>query len=119
MSVYATFDETPGEQVASNKGWADFCGWIDSLPSERESLHHLREFGWVNGLPRLIEELERSKESNPPPDNDLENTIDEFLTFIDLNKEEKEVFITDGIEGRTPEERRFTPVPVMPTVPKS
>lgn len=105
MSVYASFDDGPGEQLASNLGWGDFCRWVDELDHEKFSgLTHLREHGYVDDLSGLAEELERAVAHVEPKAEGLTDTIKHFIEMINANSDSEAVFVNDGMTTANSEE---------------
>lgn len=97
MSLYATFDETPGVQIASNRGWSDLVGWTDELDIENyETLIHLTDYGWTNNLSYLLQEIRKAVEKHAPTAEGLDKTIADLVELIDANKDKEAIFITDG-----------------------
>lgn len=95
MSVYAAFDDGPGDQVASNRGWGDFCRWVDSLPASYGKLKRLVEDGQAKtaGLSDLLEDALR--EHGAP--HDVETTVAGFIALLDSAEEDADaVFVTNG-----------------------
>jgi hypothetical protein len=59
VSYEAVLDSDPemAEQIATNKGMADFGRWVDSLPDAGEHLKQLRNEGLTDELDLLEAEL--------------------------------------------------------------
>jgi hypothetical protein len=93
MSVYATFDENPGEQIASNSGWADTCAWMRA--SGFTDLAHLADEGFVIA-PGLVDTLTQALRDSPP-DKDVRSVVEGLMELLAANASAEAVFITSGM----------------------
>lgn len=91
MSIYATFDENPGEQIASNKGWGDFCRWGQTVGGVIGTLANTGEAK----VEPLLAALE--SENTPADVSGLNDTVAGFVNLLKNNASESHVFITDGM----------------------
>lgn len=109
MSIYVTLDGVVGEQIASNRGWGDFCRWTDQLGpgTGHDDLLALVERGWTDKPTAVASELYEAINSFIPPPDTL--TVAEGLLRI-LNDDPfvTIVTVTDGmgpLTGTAPEPR--------------
>ena len=90
MSVYAAFDEGPGVQVASNKGWGDICRLINIYGGRYSK--QLAATGVCEHMGLLVDELrELMAHASESEESTLEGLI-EALEGQEL------VLITDGMQ---------------------
>lgn len=95
MSIYITFDETAGEQVASNKGWGDFCRWVETLKGDGP-LDTLTVNGECSGISNLVTDLSDSLTSSPPEDPTVLTTAKGLLDLLSRDQGQEIVLVTDG-----------------------
>ena len=70
MSVQATFDGEDRGVVATNRGWSEFTGWLDSLDEDDyPALRHLAHHGWHDDVRALATELGTALEDEAPGDD--------------------------------------------------
>lgn len=102
MSIYATFDESAGDQLASNRGWGDFVRWTESLDADTfPNVVHLAEYGWVDELPKLAAELTKAIEQHSPEAQGLDKTLAELIELVKANQDKEAIFITDGMKAES------------------
>jgi hypothetical protein len=101
MTFCLCFDgpEYAGE-VATAKGWADFCRWVDSLPlTEYETLTHFCEHGWAllaDGLADQLREALAGAENLP---RGVRSTGKGLLQLLALAGDSRGAYITDQPSG--------------------
>jgi hypothetical protein len=102
MSVYLTIDGGEPGDFASNKGWADACRWIDSLPvADAGQLIHLREYGWCQRAGLLARQAAAALDRHPPTDATVAATA---RALIDSARGAEVVTITTGVGAAAGEE---------------
>lgn len=112
MSVYLTFDESAGEQVASNLGWTDFGNWVDDLDvGQFPHVVSLWEHGYTNEISKLIAELKIAIEQSEPTAKGLAKTIDQLIEMLHFEKNQEVVFINDGMGSGGGIENKNKPIP--------
>jgi hypothetical protein len=90
MSVYMTFSEDAGEQIASNQGWADFCKW--ARDSGNFDMLQLADEGYTR-----VAGLAESLRERRAPDADTQHVVDGVLKLLDENRDAEAVFVTTGM----------------------
>ena len=60
MSMYLSIDGTPPQDLASNRGWGDFCRWAEQL-EDADAISHLVHHGWTEDCDELKAELGQAK----------------------------------------------------------
>lgn len=102
MSLYATIDDQPAGDVATNAGWADFVNWVLSMEGPEE-LRQLAEHGWADDGEQLAADLEAAIESGEPtPD---QRSIAEGLKAIAEKMGDDAVLtVSDGAGVGLPQE---------------
>lgn len=102
MTTYAVIGGEQWEDFATTRGHGDFVRWTDTLdPGQYPLLAHLADWGWVNEIDKLEDEIERALEENKPFDS-LAKTLQGFLEILSRREAEAEsVMLTNGL---TPEE---------------
>ena len=90
MSIYVTFDEGPGEQVASNTGWADFCKWA----SVNDTLRAFCDAG--HGPPRAIAEALAEQLDSTPPSVTVAATVAGIRLLLHDNPGAEIAIVTGG-----------------------
>lgn len=98
MSIYASFDEHPGEQFASNRGWGDFVRWAEGLDAETfPRVVQLVEHGHAADVASLADELEKAAAAATPDAEGLDATIAALIHLFRANTSAEAVFINDGM----------------------
>jgi hypothetical protein len=97
MSIYFSPDESPGAMVSSNKGWGDFCRWVETLGDEFDELHRLCEHGWNEPVSDVIQQLKSAAQSNPPDDQNITSTIADILEVLSTFNPDDPVVVTNGM----------------------
>lgn len=107
MSVYLNIDGEDGEQLASNKGWSDFCEWVEGLDVDAfPELSILRDHGWTQEIPAMLAELDKAVAESPPSDEvpGLAATIKALRDACASNKDAEVFTIGDGFAAAEAEE---------------
>lgn len=106
MSMYVTFDEGDGDQVATNTGWGDLVRWVADLdPDDYPLLCQLADHGETTSASDLATEIEAAIEESPPDEVEgLASTLDGFLSILEANADADAVFVTDGTGMETDDE---------------
>lgn len=94
MSIYAALDGEIAEQVATNKGWGDFCRWVESI--EADGLGQLTTDGLAEDLGGLAAELESALADNEPG-ADVASVGKTLLEIIQGRGDAEVLTITDGL----------------------
>jgi hypothetical protein len=98
LSVYATFDEGPGEQIASNGGWSDFTDWAEDFELPKyEKLLQLLEHGYTTEPGRLADQLAEALEAVPPEESAM-SVGERLIEVLRANDTQEAVFVTDGMQ---------------------
>lgn len=95
MSVYLSFDTEPGDFLSSNRGWSEFCEWIDSLPEGFPELNHIREYGWSQNIADLRNMAKNALKDFQPKDKDILGTGNIFVSL--LQNDGDVVTVNDGM----------------------
>ncbi len=83
--------------LATIRGWADAKRWIDKLDVERfESLIHLAEYAWTQGLPTLRSQILAALKEHPPKDDSVRVTMAGLAKELRGAKGES-IFVSDGL----------------------
>lgn len=97
MSQYVSTEEEEMVQVASNRGWSDFCDWGRSLAVEdAPSVHHLIEHGYDNDPDMLLEEIEAAIAAKAPAD-DVRSTAQGLIDFLHEHQDAEIILISNGM----------------------
>lgn len=97
MSVYVTFDESPGEQLASNTGWADVGRWVESLPAESyPALCALWDHGHFEPASAVLADLHGAAAESPPDGATVRTTLTLLAAAIEGADGDSAVFVASG-----------------------
>lgn len=98
MSVYLQIDDTVGPiQIASNVGYGEFGGWVDSLDIVKyHDLICLYEHGWCQNVANLIGELGSAITDHASPSEDVMDVATTLAGWLDGEEDAVVVTITDG-----------------------
>ncbi len=102
MTISAVIGGEQWVDFASTRGMGDFTRWVEILDADEfPLLSHLVDWGWVNEIDDLLDELERGVR-NSEPMLSVRNTINGFTSALENKKRKAEsVMLTDGL---TPED---------------
>lgn len=92
MSVYSEFTNGSGEDVASNKGWADVCRYVEGLPNCQE-LKQLVIYGWSEDLNSLSADLVLAISE---ASGEVKSTLTGLRRQVSDNIDDAGVVVTDG-----------------------
>jgi hypothetical protein len=97
VSIYASFDEHGGEQIASNQGWSDFGNWVETLDAnEFDQLIVLWEHGWTPEVETLAKELGEALQKYPP-DEKITATGQALLSALQGSTNAEAVYVNNGM----------------------
>lgn len=95
MSVYITFDETPGQQLASNSGWSDFGRWVETLDAETyPALCALWDHGEFEPVSAVLTDVRSARAASPPDDDTVASTLDLLEQALQEADQSGPVFVT-------------------------
>ena len=67
MSITIAIDDGASDEVATNRGWGDFCRWAETLGVERfHDIVHLTERGWSEPADEFVRQLRAAVAESPP-----------------------------------------------------
>jgi hypothetical protein len=98
MSIYAQFDDDGLQmQIDSNRGYGEFCQWVESLRSAPH-LNALTEDGAISDIAGLRAEIDDALTQSPPSRN-VAGTVEALRQAIDTQKGAEQLFITNGMHA--------------------
>lgn len=97
MSVYISFDESTGDQIASNRGWSDVLNWAED--TTKLKVAQLMEFGYCTQPDVLASQLREHLALVPPIAEGLASTLSELIRQLEANSSAEAVFINDGMRS--------------------
>lgn len=108
MSIQVVIGGEQWFDFATNRGAGDFTRWVDSLDeSDFPLLVHLTDWGWVNEIGDLLEELDRAVQSTPPEES-VKNTIDSFRqNLMDRSPVAESVMLTNGLTSQNVDDEEW------------
>jgi hypothetical protein len=87
---------TPGEDVATNRGWAEFGAWVDDLPvdDDHRCIGQLWEYGATGTAQQLADQLKKAIKTSKPP-KDVKSIAENLITLCSRNAKSGGVFVAD------------------------
>lgn len=100
MTVAAVYGGVKWMEFATIRGTGDFSRWTEQLDTKTfPLLCHLADWGWVNDIDLLAEEIDKAIKTVKPGES-LHKTLDEFKTqLVKYDAKYETVMLTQGMTG--------------------
>ena len=95
MSLYASIDDKPAGDVATNGGWADFGRWVATLEGVTE-LRQLTEYGLADDAEQLAADL-RGAVADGQPTLDQASIAAGLVVIADAAEPGEVITVSDGV----------------------